>query len=115
MPTPTVTLYTPPTCPDCRALKVWPDRQGISHNERDLTDAAVATAARTRYGVRVAPITVMGDPFFFGTFADPRPQRQRLLADSGQKANPERSQELSEQERLGLDRPRPRAPRKENT
>ncbi|MEF2278249.1 glutaredoxin family protein [Deinococcus sp. YIM 134068] len=81
MPTPTLTLYTTPTCPDCRALKVWLDRQGIPYDERDLTDPAVATEAKIRYGVRIAPITVLGDLFFFGTFADQRPQLQRLLAD----------------------------------
>lgn len=90
MSIPTVTLYTTPTCPDCRALKAWLDRQGSSYDERDLTDAAVATEAKMRYGVRIAPITVIGDQFLFGTFADQRPHLQRLLANGGQSPNPER-------------------------
>lgn len=79
MTTPPVLLYTTPTCPDCHALKTWLGQHGVAYTERDLTDPAVTHEAKTRYGVRVAPITVMGDRFFFGTFADQRPQLQRLL------------------------------------
>ncbi|BDP44714.1 NrdH-redoxin (plasmid) [Deinococcus aetherius] len=79
MTTPPILLYTTPTCPDCQALKVWLNQHGIAYTERDLTDPAVADQAKARYGVRVAPITVVGNQFFFGTFADQRPELQRLL------------------------------------
>jgi hypothetical protein len=106
-----IRTQAPPARTAARALNVWLDRQGLSCDERDLTDAA-ATEARTRCGVRVAPVTVLGDQFF-GTFADQRSQRQRLLADSGQNANPECPQERAEQERA--ERPGSRAPRKEKS
>lgn len=76
---PTVTLYTTPTCPDCRALKTWLDRQSVPYLERDLTDPAVADEAKARYGVRVAPVTVIGDRFFSGTFPAQRPHIEAAL------------------------------------
>ena len=49
-----VIIYTTPTCPDCR----------------QLSDPEIMEEAKARYGVRVAPITVIGDWFTYGTFAD---------------------------------------------
>lgn len=69
-----VVIYTTPTCPDCHALKRWLGASGIPYEERDLTDREVMEEARARTGVRVAPITVVGDAFFYGTFADQRPK-----------------------------------------
>lgn len=71
--TPRLVLYTTPTCPDCRALKTWLDRQGVTYDERDLTDPVVMDEAKSRTGVRVAPITMIGDWFAFGTFASQKP------------------------------------------
>jgi glutaredoxin len=76
-----ITLYTTPTCPDCQALKVWLGQKGIRYQEKDLTDTNVQAEAKTRYGVRIAPITVIGDKFFYGTFAEQRPKLQELLQD----------------------------------
>ena len=69
-----VTVYTTPTCPDCRALKQWFDAEGIDYEERDLSDVAVMEEAKARTGVRVAPITFVGDRFFFGTYGEQRPK-----------------------------------------
>jgi len=66
---PGVLLYTAPGCPDCFALKHWLDAQGVGYQERDLSQPGVAEEAKSRYGVRIAPITVIGEQFFFGTFA----------------------------------------------
>lgn len=74
-----VTVYTTPTCPDCRALKQWLGERGIPYEERDLTDPAVAQEAKTRTGVRVAPITFVVEAFFYGTFASQRPQIEAAL------------------------------------
>ena len=41
---------------------------------------AVADEAKARYGVRVAPITVVGDQFFYGTFEQQRPELEPLFA-----------------------------------
>jgi len=79
---PPVLLYTAPGCPDCAALKQWLQQRQITYEERDVTDPGVADEAKSRYGVRVAPITVIGDAFFYGTFAQ---QRARLEAALGQR------------------------------
>lgn len=69
-----VVIYTTPTCPDCHALKRWLVSLGITYEERDLTDPKIMEEAKTRTGVRVAPITFVGEEFFYGTFADQRPR-----------------------------------------
>ncbi|EYB67252.1 glutaredoxin [Deinococcus phoenicis] len=76
---PNVILYATPTCPDCHALRLWFNRRGIPFEERDLTIPAVADEAKARYGVRVAPITVVGEQFFYGTFDQQRPKIEALL------------------------------------
>jgi glutaredoxin len=76
-------VYTTPTCPDCRALKAWLEREGIPFVERDLTDPEIMAEAKARTGVRVAPITVRGYWFAFGTFAAQKPQIQALLQRTG--------------------------------
>ena len=77
---PHVILYATPTCPDCHALRRWFDRHGVAFEERDLTNPAVAEEAKARYGVRVAPITVIGEQFFYGTFDQQRPKLEALLS-----------------------------------
>lgn len=74
-----ITLYTTPTCPDCQALKAWLGQKGIRYQEKDLTDTNIQEEAKTRYGVRIAPITVIDDKFFYGTFAEQRPKLQTIL------------------------------------
>lgn len=75
-----VVVYTTPTCPDCRALKHWLEASGVPYEERDLTYRTVMEEAKARTGVRVAPITFVGDQFFYGTFAD---ERLRIAAALG--------------------------------
>ena len=69
-----IVIYTTPTCPDCRALKGWLASLGIAYEERDLTNSKIMEEAKTRTGVRVAPITFVGEQFFYGTFAHQRPR-----------------------------------------
>lgn len=56
-----VITYTTPTCPDCWALKAWLKREEIM------------AEAKARTGVRVAPITLVGEKVFYGTFASQKP------------------------------------------
>lgn len=70
---PQVILYTTPTCPDCRMLKAWLEREGIAFEERDLTDPKIMAEAKARTGVRVAPITLVGEKVFYGTFPSQKP------------------------------------------
>lgn len=68
-PNPWIEIFTMPTCPDCLALKRWFNERGIPFVERDLRDPATADEARTRTGLRIAPITVIDGSVFYGTFA----------------------------------------------
>jgi glutaredoxin len=70
---PQVIIYTTPTCPDCRALKAWLDREGIAYEERDLSDPRIMAEAKARTGVRVAPISLVGEKVFYGTFSSQKP------------------------------------------
>lgn len=72
-------IYTTPTCPDCHALKRWLAEQGISYEERDLTDPQIAEEAKACTGVRVAPISIVGSDIFYGTFQSQKPGLTRAL------------------------------------
>lgn len=76
---PHILVYTAPTCPDCRALKEWLSQQGIAFEERDLTDPSISAEAKSRTGVRVAPITIVGNEVFYGTFASQKPGLAKAL------------------------------------
>lgn len=78
-----VIVYSTPTCPDCRTLKAWLSRLGIDYAERDLTDQAVMDEAKRRFGVRVAPITEIGEWFTYGTFEDQKPRIEGHLKEIG--------------------------------
>jgi glutaredoxin len=78
-----VTVYSTPTCPDCRTLKAWLSRLGIAYGERDLSDLAVMDEAKRRFGVRVAPITEIGDWFTYGTFDEQKPRIEARLKEVG--------------------------------
>jgi len=79
--TPHALIYSTPTCPDCKALKGWLKANDIAFTERDLTDPAIAEEAKARTGVRVAPITVIGEHVLYGTFLSQRPRLEELLQD----------------------------------
>ncbi|MHB1280465.1 MAG: glutaredoxin family protein [Acidithiobacillus sp.] len=64
-----IVLYTSPGCPDCAAVRRYLGERKLAFEERDVTAPGVADEAKARYGVRVAPITVIGNNFFYGTFA----------------------------------------------
>ena len=70
---PKVIIYTTSTCPDCWALKAWLKRAGILFEERDLSDPKIMEEAKARTGVRVAPITLVGEKVFYGTFPSQKP------------------------------------------
>ena len=81
MSAPTVTLYTSPGCPDCAAIRTWLQQHNIPYSELDVTQPGVAQEAKRRYGLRIAPITVIDEhTFFFGTADDQIPHLRRVLA-----------------------------------
>lgn len=65
-----IVLYTSPGCPDCAAVKRYLGDRELAFEERDITIPGVADEAKAHYGVRIAPITVIGNTFFYGTFAE---------------------------------------------
>lgn len=81
--TDTITVYSTPTCPDCRTLKAWLTRLGIAYVEQDLTDQAVMDEAKRRFGVRVAPITKIGEWFTYGSFEDQKPRIEARFKELG--------------------------------
>lgn len=76
---PHVLVYTTPGCPDCAALKRWLQERGVDYEERDLSQPGVADEAKTRCGVRIAPVTIIGDRCFYGTFPRQRPKLEEAL------------------------------------
>lgn len=70
---PAVTIYTTPNCPDCHALKDWLAQEHIAFEERDLSRPEIMAEAKARSGVRVAPISIVGDEVFYGTFSLQKP------------------------------------------
>ena len=84
---PGVIVYTTPSCPDCRALKAWLAGQGVTFEERDLSDPAIMDEAKARTGVRVAPITLVGDQLFYGRFPAQKPGIAAALAGSRRNAH----------------------------
>lgn len=83
---PPVIVYTTPTCPDCWALKAWLNREGVAFEERDLTVPQIMAEAKARTGVRVAPITLVGEQVFYGTFPS---QKSGLTVALGLSNTPE--------------------------
>lgn len=77
--TPEILIYSTPTCPDCRAIKAWLTSRGLAWTEKDMLDPAVMAEAKMRTGVRVAPITLVGDRIFYGTFASQKPKLVEAL------------------------------------
>jgi glutaredoxin len=75
----TVVLYTSPGCPDCAAVKQYLKAQNVAYEERDVTQPGIADEAKSRYGVRVAPITVIDGEAIWGIFAEQRPRLDARL------------------------------------
>ena len=88
MSTPTpedpVIVYTTPGCPDCAAVKRYLKNKGVSFEERDVSkNPAWLDEMKRASGVRIAPVTVVDENAFYGTFADQRPRIDAALAEMG--------------------------------
>jgi len=80
---PDVLLYTSPGCPDCAAVKRYLEAHGVAFEERDIARPGVAEEAKSRYGVRVAPITVIDGEASYGTFAAQKPRLDAAFGNKG--------------------------------
>ncbi len=77
---PDILIYTTPGCPDCAALKHWLADRGLTYEERDLSQPGMAEEAKERCGVRIAPVTVIRDECFYGTFPEQRPKLEAAVS-----------------------------------
>ena len=74
-------LYTTPGCSACAAVKNYLRGRGVVFAEKDVTtDPAYLEEMKRLAGVRIAPVTVIGDQAFYGTFDQQRPQIDAALA-----------------------------------
>lgn len=81
MTEPDITLYTTPGCSACAAVKRYLDTKGLAYTEKDVSrNEARIDEMKRASGVRVAPVTVVGDRAFYGTFDQQRPQPDVALA-----------------------------------
>lgn len=77
-PFPRITLYTVPGCADCEAIKRLLTQHGASFTEKNVRgDPQALAEMQRRADVRIAPVTVIGDEVFSGSFNG---QRSRILA-----------------------------------
>lgn len=75
-----VTLFTTPGCPDCAAVKRYLEERGVAYRERDMSRDPRAVADMKRIaGVRIAPVTIVGDQAIYGTFDRQRPRLRKAL------------------------------------
>lgn len=74
-----ILLYTSPGCPDCAAVKNYLKQRQLDFEERDISAPGMADEAKSRYGVRIAPITVIDGEVLYGTFATQRGRLDALL------------------------------------
>lgn len=69
-----VVIYTAGDCYESWALRRFLDRHGIPYREVDVRDNPVGRAELAqRAGVRVPPVTCVGERAFYGTFRDQPP------------------------------------------
>lgn len=78
-----VLLYTSPGCPDCAAVRSYLSEHQIDFEERSVATPGVADEAKSRYGVRVAPITVVAGQAIWGTFVEQKPRLDAMFGKTG--------------------------------
>ncbi len=81
MTDPAITLYTTPSCSACAAVKRYLETKGLAYTEKDVSrNEAWVEEMKRISGVRITPVTVVGDRAFYGTFDQQRPHLEAALA-----------------------------------
>lgn len=76
-----VTLYTTPGCADCAAVKRYLEQKSVPFEEKDVSqNEAWLDEMKRLSGVRIAPVTVVGEQSFYGTFDKQKPGLEQALA-----------------------------------
>ncbi|MFC3862476.1 glutaredoxin family protein [Deinococcus antarcticus] len=79
----TVTIYTVPGCASCEAIKRFLGARQVPYTEKNVREDPSALAEmQARAKVRIAPVTVVGEAAFFGTFDDQRPFLEAALREN---------------------------------
>ncbi|AFD27993.1 glutaredoxin family protein [Deinococcus gobiensis] len=79
----TVTVYTVPGCASCEAIKRFLAARRVPYTEKNVReDPAALAEMQAKARVRIAPVTVIGEEAFFGTFDDQRPFLEAALREN---------------------------------
>lgn len=71
---PSITIYTTPGCSACAAVKLYLNSRGLAFEEKDVTiNPAWLDEMKAVSGVRIAPVTVIGEKAIYGTFDQQKP------------------------------------------
>ena len=77
---PKITLYTTPGCAVSAAVKRYLEHREIAFQEKDVSqNKAWIDEMKAVSGVRIVPITVVGNEAFYGTFKKQKPGLERAL------------------------------------
>jgi glutaredoxin len=78
-----IIVYTTPGCAACAAVKRFLEHRGVPFTEKDVTtNPEHLEEMKQVSGVRIAPVTVVGDQAFYGAFEQQRPQLEQALKQS---------------------------------
>ena len=76
----TVIVYTVPGCASCEAIKRFLLASVAAYTEKNVReDPAALAEMQAKANVRIAPVTVIGEEAFYGTFDDQRPLLEAAL------------------------------------
>lgn len=77
---PGITIYTTPGCSACAAVRLYLNSKGLEFEEKDVTTNPVwLHEMKAVSGVRIAPVTVIGERAIYGTFDQQRPAIDEAL------------------------------------
>lgn len=77
-----ITVYTVPHCSSCEAIKTFLRQHGHPFTERNVReDPRALQDMQEKTGLRIAPVTVIGEWVLYGTFEDQLPDLRKLLED----------------------------------
>jgi len=77
-----VTVYTVPACASCAAIKRFLHDRDVAFEQKNVREDPNALAEMQELsGIRIAPVTVVGDQAFYGTFDDQRPRIEAALKE----------------------------------
>lgn len=75
-----ITVYTVPQCSSCEAVKTHLRQHGFAFTEKNIReDPEALQEMQEKTGLRIAPVTLIGEHVLYGTFEDQLPELRKLL------------------------------------